>query len=348
MPNSAVDTSIIGQRRASTIDSHSPTGYVFCASCGTRIAVSDAFCTQCGSGVARAVGVKLTTPSTGLTLAGISGALLMISLTLSWFAIRVPGGEVLNGASELLAGKQVVSPSTTGFGASTPLGLLLLVCGAVPLIATAYAVAGRPLPKFFARHWLLMGCGSVAVLIIVYLTLKPPELIAGGGVTNGLAALVGIRPTAQFGVFLGLISALGIVVGASFSEGGPLAPAGVGQSPGRLGTAIAHAWRGHAHLALVSLGAGVATLLVALLGFVGDSATVVGVALAGSITTIVTARVARRQAQAAGDGELVFLTRFGQSAGWVVIGVVGVLLVTVLVALGQTAQHINQITGGGV
>ena len=320
----------------------------FCTSCGPAIAVDDAFCADCGSGVVRAADFKLNAPSPGLMLAGISGALLMISLTLSWFAIRVPGGAVVNGVSEALAGKQMISPSVTGFGASTLLGVLLLICGAVPLVATGYAAAGRPLSISLARHRLLTGCGVAAVLTVVYLTLKPPELIAGGGLTNGLAGLIGVRPTAQFGLFLGLISALGIIIGASVSEGGALAPAIASQRAGRLRTAIAHAWAGHAELALVALGAGVVTLLVALLGFLADSATVVGVALAGGAVTIVTARVARRQAQATGDSELVFLTRFGQSAGWVVIGVVGILLVTVLLALGQTAQDINQATGGGI
>ena len=321
---------------------------VFCTSCGSAIAANDAFCAHCGSGVGSAVGFKLNAPSTGLMLAGISGVLLMISLALSWFAIRVPGGEVVNGASELLAGKQVFSPSTTGFGTSTPLGILLLVCGAVPIIAAGYAAVGGSLPISVPRHWLLMGCGTVALLSIVYLTLEPPKLIAGGDLPNGLAALIGIRPTPQFGMFLGLISALGIIGGASLTEGGPLAPAPMGHRPGRLRAAITHAWAGHAQLALVSLGAGVATLLVSLLGFVADSATVVGVALGGGMVTIVTSRVARQHAQAAGDSELVFLTRFGQSAGWVVIGIVGVLLVIVLIALGQTAQDINQATGGGI
>lgn len=320
----------------------------FCTSCGSAIAANDAFCAHCGSGVVRAAEFKLSAPSTGLMIAGISGVLMMISLALSWFAIRVPGGEVVNSVSEALVGKQVVSSTTTGFGASTPLGVLLLVCGAVPLIVTGYAAAARPLGIFVACYWLLMGCGIVALLSIVYLTLKPPELIAGGGVANGVAALVGIRPTPQFGMFLGLISALGIIGGASLTEGGPLAPAPVGHRPGRLRAAITHAWAGHAQLALVSLGAGVATLLVSLLGFVAYNATVVGVALAGGMVTIATARVARQHAQAAEDSELVFLTRFGQSAGWVVIGIVGVLLVIVLIALGQTAQSISQATGGGI
>jgi hypothetical protein len=329
-------------------DGRSTMNGAFCTSCGKAIAANDDFCAHCGCGVVRGAGLKLCPPSTGLTLAGISGGLLMISLALSWFTIRVPYGEVVNGASEVLAGKQVFSPSTTGFGTSTPLGILLLVCGAVPLIAAGHAAVGRSLPISVPRHWVLMGCGTVAVLIIVYLTLKPPKLIAGGNLPNGLATLIGIRPTPQLGMFLGLISALGIIGGASLTEGGPLAPASVNRRPGRLRIAIAHASAGHSQLALVSLGAGVATLLVALVGFVADSATVVGVALAGGAVSVVAARFARQRALAAGDSELVFLTRFGQSAGWVVIGIVGVLLVIVALALGQTVQDINQASGGGI
>jgi hypothetical protein len=59
----------------------------------------------------------------------------------------------------------------TGFGTSTPLGVLLLICGAVPLIATGYAAAGRALPVLLARHRLLMGCGVVALPTIVLLAL---------------------------------------------------------------------------------------------------------------------------------------------------------------------------------
>jgi hypothetical protein len=91
------------------VDTRSTMSSAFCSSCGKAIAANDAFCAQCGSGVARTARFKLNTPSTGLTLAGISDGLLMISLALSWFAIRVPVGEVINGASEALTEKQVFS-----------------------------------------------------------------------------------------------------------------------------------------------------------------------------------------------------------------------------------------------
>jgi len=321
---------------------------VFCTSCGKAIAASDAFCTRCGSNVRPTTGFRLSEPSTGLMLAGVSGLLLMISLALSWFAIRVPYGAVINDATELVAGKPVISPSATGFGASTPCGLLLLICGALPLLVTGYATAGRRLPVAVPRHQLLMACGAVALLTIVYLTLEPPKLLAGGNLVNGVAALAGIRPKPQVGMFLGLISAIGIIGGASLTDGGPLAPAGDDRRAGRLRIAIAHAWSGHSQLALVSLGAGLATLLVALVGFVADSAVAIGVALAGGVVTLVAARVARQRAYAAGDSELVFLTRFGQSAGWVVIGIVGVMLVIVALVLGQTAHDLNQASGGGI
>jgi len=312
------------------------------------MAGADAFCTSCGSRVVRATPFKLHAVPMGLAVAAVGGLLLIISLTLTWYAIKVPGGGIVDDATEALAGKQVVSPTVSGFGTSTLLGLLLLVCGAVPVIAAGYAAAGRTLPLAVSRARLLMASGVVALLVVGYLTVNPPKLIAGGNLVNGLAALVGIRPTAQFGMFLGLASALAVIAGGSLIDGGPLAPASGDHRPGRLRNAIAHGRAQHAQLALVSLGAGALALLVGLAGFVADSATVVAVSLGSGVASVATARLARRHAEAEGDAELVLLTRIGQFAGWTVIVVVGVLLVVVLVALGQTAQAINQASGGGI
>lgn len=88
----------------SSVDGRSTMSGAFCTPCGKAIAANDDFCALCGCRVVRGAGLKLNPPSTGLTLAGISSGLLMISLALSWFAIRVPYGEVVNGASEVLAG----------------------------------------------------------------------------------------------------------------------------------------------------------------------------------------------------------------------------------------------------
>jgi hypothetical protein len=283
-------------------------------------------------------------------LAALGAVLLVVSPALPWFTLQSdnpyvgPAGGAINAVSELALGKSAFVVRTTAFGASTPLGVLLLVCGLVALVTAAFAVAGRPLPGRVPCHHVMTGCGLIAIAATLYLVVEPPNLLPGGSVVNDAATLVGIRPIPQLGAYLALIAALGVIAGAALIDGGPLAPPDL--AGGRLRAAIGKAWQLNAHLAVQSLAIGAAAIVVALLGVVDQSPLVVGIGLALSIATVAMARVARQHAQATDNPELVYLTRFGQTVGWLIITTTAVLLVIAIIAIGQTATTINHVSSG--
>ena len=276
--------------------------------------------------------------SVGSLLAALSGAVLLCSLLLTWFASGLPNSGLAGAFSGELASGGIASTGVSAFGVSVTLGVVLAICGAMP-IALAVLPASL-LPATVRESRTLFTSAAVALLAIVYMRINPPDLLAGGGIVNGLANIAGYGASPAFGIYLGLSAALGIATGGMLCESGPLAAGNSQESAGPLRQAIDRARSTGAALALSSLGLALATVLIGLFGFVADSYAMIGVAILGAIATIATARSARHHAQAAADQRLVYLTRFAQMSGWAILAAVGVLLLLTIIAVGQAVSQV--------
>jgi hypothetical protein len=276
--------------------------------------------------------------SVGSWLSAASGLVLICSLFLAWFTSGLPTGGVAGVFSGAFTDAGLAIPSATAFGSSVLLGLMLAVCGALPIALVV--VPRRVLPAFAWQPRILFGSAAVATVTILYMRTSPPELLAGGSVVNGIGTLAGVGATEAFGIYLALAGAVGIAAGGMLCESGPLAPATVDTPAGGLRIAIGRARATGASLALGSLAVAAGAVVLGLIGYMADIAVLLGLALLGAIATIVMARFARRQAQAAGEDAIVYLTRFGQLSGWAILAVFAVLMVLTILAIGQAVSQV--------
>lgn len=119
------------------------------------------------------------------------------------------------------------------------------------------------------------------------------------------------------------------------SASGSGARASRSASQGRLGSALHQARAAGDTQALATFWLGIASVACFALG-VPTQATILGWgALLAGIAAIVTARFVRDRARAADDAELLYLSRYGQILGWVVVGIFIVVLLFLAVFVGS-------------
>jgi hypothetical protein len=95
---------------------------------------------------------------------------------------------------------------------------------------------------------------------------------------------------------------------------------------GRLSRALNRARRQGDSQAVASFWLGWSSFGSALIGVLAKSSALYFIGVVLGVVAIVTARFARQRARAAGDADLVYLSRYGQITGWIVVG----LLIAVL------------------
>jgi hypothetical protein len=103
---------------------------------------------------------------------------------------------------------------------------------------------------------------------------------------------------------------------------------------GRLRAAYARARSDGDRQAIASVWLGTAALVCSLLAFVSHSSALYDTGLLAGIPAIVTARFARQRGRELGDKELVYLSRYGQIFGWIVVGIFLLAVVFIAVVLG--------------
>jgi hypothetical protein len=253
-------------------------------------------------------------------LAAAAGLVLVVAMLMTWLRADVPlVGKALSGFQ--------VAPYT--------FALLLTIAGAAAVVA--YGLLGRPVPGPIAPAHLLVAPAALGIAAIVKLIVDPPQLLPGGDMVNQVATLAGAGAKPGTGMYLGALALLAIVVAGLASPGGPLTEGG------RLRAALLYARDTGHKPSLVAIGCGAAAPVVALFGLMANSAVLVMLALCLAIAAIAVARLARTSAS---GGDLTYLSRYGQIIGWTMLAVVVVVLVVLLLALGQTAGRINDITEG--
>ena len=109
------------------------------------------------------------------------------------------------------------------------------------------------------------------------------------------------------------------------------------QAAGRFRRSYARARRAGDHQIVVSFWLGVGGFASLLLGVIADAQALVVISLIAAIPAIVTARFARQRARDSGDSDLVYLSRYGQITGWIVVGLFLIVLLFIAVVFGSLA-----------
>ena len=128
--------------------------------------------------------------SVGDQIAAVSGAVLLIALFLPWYGIDINVG-VASGSADASAWEAL------GF-----IDILLFLV-AVVAIGVPVAKAAGSLPDDIPGPLLVLAAGGLAVLLVLFRIVDLPTPDLGGGVDF----------SRKFGIFLGLIAAVGVAYG---------------------------------------------------------------------------------------------------------------------------------------
>jgi hypothetical protein len=141
----------------------------------------------------------------GEMIAAVSGVVLFIVMFFSWYGVE------LGGAAGKLANQFVkssgVDTTATAWQAFGFIDILLFVAVLVAVGLAIMTMTQRTVALPVAASVLTTGVGALAVLLILFRILDKPDAGAGD--------LVNV--TLKFGIFLGLLAAIGITVGGYLS-----------------------------------------------------------------------------------------------------------------------------------
>src|SRR3954454_15610352 len=142
--------------------------------------------------------MDLTRLTQGEKIAGVSGiALILIMFIFKWFGLKFSGGAGAVGFS--------VEGARNAWGSYGFIDIVLFitVVAAVGLAAIKASDADGGLPV--AASAIVAGLGILSVVLIIISIISPPDF--------GVGDISGVDHTRKIGVWLGLISAIGIAYG---------------------------------------------------------------------------------------------------------------------------------------
>ena len=153
---------------------------------------------------------------TGARVAGISAVVLLIlTFTFGWFTIDSFSADAGNGASISLSSDDIEASGTDASGTAWQVFsfidiIIFLAClaGIALLVTSATA---NPLRSTLAP--VTVGLGGLAVLLILFRIISPPDLAGNLGDAIPPGVDVEVVVGLGIGVFLGLIAALGVTYG---------------------------------------------------------------------------------------------------------------------------------------
>lgn len=145
--------------------------------------------------------MDVSTLSTGEKVAGIAGiALFLIMILFSWFGIEVAGFGSPEGANAF-----------ESFGI-IDIVLLLTAIAAVVLPVMSLTDSHVDLPVALSAIVALLGI--ISVILVLFRIISPPDLGIPDAVDIGFGELEdNVDTTRKIGVFLGLLSAIGVAIG---------------------------------------------------------------------------------------------------------------------------------------
>ncbi len=135
--------------------------------------------------------------NTGEKIAGVSAVLLFIFMFLDWFGVEISGegGSVSFGSGA----------GGSAWDALDFIPIVLVVAIVVALVNVALRLSDSDYEPPISMNVAVAVLGGIATLVILYRIIDPPGFGTFGGVS--------VDATLEFGIFLGLIAAIGIAVG---------------------------------------------------------------------------------------------------------------------------------------
>jgi hypothetical protein len=269
---------------------------------------------------------------------GASGLLMVLALVMMpWFhQASLEGGP---------------ASSIGGLSASHFKGLLILACGLLPASTLGLRFAHIQLGERLSRSSVVSVAGGCAVLLVTWVGLTPPEVLSGGGLVNGLASALGVGGIAGVlaggaapaaGVYVALIAAVGVCVGAQFMPGGPLAGARGGVPAGQLRAAVDILRTEGGTASFAPLVTGPMSLVLGIVGSIAGQSAFIVLGFLMAVATTVLALAARERLRAGGE-ELAPLARRQRLLAWAPAFLVIVVVVLSAIAVGHTAGQIASI-----
>lgn len=136
--------------------------------------------------------------STGEKVSAVSAVLLFVFMFFDWFGVKVSGVPGFSG-------DVTSSGGGSAWDALDMIPIVLMLAIVVALGVAVVRLTDADLEPPVSINAIVAALGGLAVLLILYRIVSPPDFGSFGGVT--------VDATLKFGIFLGLIAAAGIAYG---------------------------------------------------------------------------------------------------------------------------------------
>jgi hypothetical protein len=135
--------------------------------------------------------------NTGEKIAGVSAVLLFVFTFFDWFGVEVSGAGGFSGS--------VPGSGGSAWDALDFIPFVLVVAIAVALVNVFLRLSDSDYEPPISLNVAVAVLGGIATLLILFRVISPPDLGSYGGVD--------FDATREFGLFLGLLAAIGIAYG---------------------------------------------------------------------------------------------------------------------------------------
>src|SRR5260221_2398866 len=135
--------------------------------------------------------------STGEKISAVSAVLLFVFMFFDWFGVKVSGVPGFSG--------DITGSGGSAWDALDVIPIFLMLAIVVAIGVAVIRLTDADLEPPISLNAIVAALGGLAVLLILYRIISPPNFGSFGGVT--------VDATLKFGIFLGLIAAAGIAYG---------------------------------------------------------------------------------------------------------------------------------------
>jgi len=135
--------------------------------------------------------------NTGEKVSAVSAILLFIFMFFDWFGVKISGVSGFSG--------DVSGSGGSAWDALDVIPIFLMLAIVVAIGVAVVRLTDADLEPPVSLNAIVAGLGGLAVLLILYRIVFPPDFASFGGVS--------VDATLKFGIFLGLIAAAGIAYG---------------------------------------------------------------------------------------------------------------------------------------
>jgi hypothetical protein len=135
--------------------------------------------------------------NTGEKVSAVSAILLFVFMFFDWFGVKVSGVTGFSG--------EIGGSGGSAWDALDVIPIFLMLAIVVALGVAVIRLTDADVEPPISLNAIVAGLGGLAVLLILYRIVSPPDFGSFGGVT--------VDATRKFGIFLGLLAAIGIAYG---------------------------------------------------------------------------------------------------------------------------------------